>query len=436
MIPKTTIVLLLILLIWGCKNEPQSKKETISQQYIQREDKNPIYDLIIQKKETGENLANEFSYDSLIGLTEDEKSNLKKTGLENGYYLTNINFLKKTIDSIEFQVYYKISYGSELEKVVRIKRKDTIFDLSLALTGGDGGESWQEDTEFLNDSVFERRFVSKSMVVDDTYLVANSIDSIVKRYSYTNKLDLVEVRIDSFKTANTGFIDYPFEKITSNHELSKRDSLELLLFWRKTLSLNLDIINANLSNTVLDSLYSIRNQHIANASVMVSPDNLFKILTLHGMSYGAYDSPYWKSELLLSNGLTVKGIGFFDVEKIYIMPDGKYLILEESSSRPIQAYGVVTKTASLVSIQEKKIILHPFESHLDKNLKDGRLSISQMDFIRAKLFIEYDSIANEINYGYGTERGNDSVIYYNGKFKFQNGEFIQLNEQKEIKKRE
>lgn len=199
MIPKTTIVLLSTLLIWSCKNEPKSKKETISQQYAQREDKNPIYDLIIRKKETGENLATEFSYDSISSLTEHEKSNFKKTGLENGDYLTSMNFLEKAIDSIDFKVYYKISYGSELEKLVRIKREDTVFDLSLAFTGGDGGQSWLGDTQFLNDSIFQKINVFTETAIDNTHLMAYNIDSIITKYQYDSNLNFREIKKDSFR---------------------------------------------------------------------------------------------------------------------------------------------------------------------------------------------------------------------------------------------
>jgi len=115
---------------------PQNSKEKSQTNKV-----NPIFDLIIKKRETAEDLRKEFSYDSIVNLTEEEKSNYKKIGLDDGYYLTNMDFLKKVIDSIEFEVLYKISYGSELEKLIRIKRKDTVFDLSLAFTGGDGGQS-------------------------------------------------------------------------------------------------------------------------------------------------------------------------------------------------------------------------------------------------------------------------------------------------------
>ena len=198
---KKLITFLILLLIFGCKNQTQPRVESIPQNSkvkSQTNRVNPIFDLIINKKEKVEDLRKEFSYDSIVNLTEEEKSKYKKTGLEDGYYLINMDFLKKAIDSIEFEVFYKISYGSELEKLIRIKQKDTVFDLSLAFTGGDGGQSWQGETEFLNDSIFQKVNVFTETAIDNTHLMAYDTDSIITKYRYDSKLNFREIKKDSF----------------------------------------------------------------------------------------------------------------------------------------------------------------------------------------------------------------------------------------------
>lgn len=215
---RTTIKYLLIFLIFGCKNQP--KTELIfhnSQLELETKRINPIYDLIIRKKETAENLKEEFSYDSIISLTVDQKSKFKKIGLEDGLYLTSIDFLKNTIDSIDFEVYYRVSFGDQLEKLVRIKRKDTLFDLTLALSGGDGGQTWRKDLEFLNDSIFQVDEVYTETAIDNNHLMAYVTDSIVSKYKYDEKLNCREIKIDSFHI----YKEYPIYHKNLNDKIFK-----------------------------------------------------------------------------------------------------------------------------------------------------------------------------------------------------------------------
>lgn len=191
----------MLFLIFGCKNQTQPNTKPISrnfQQQPQTKKTNPIYGLIIRKKETAKNLRIEFNYDSIISLTEDQKSKYKNIGLNDGYYLTNIEFLKKPIDSIYFKIYYNISFSDQLEKLVRIKRKDTVFDLTLALTGGDGGQTWRQDLEFKNDSIFQVTRIFIETAIDNTHLMAYTTDSIIRKYKYDDRLNISEIKKDSF----------------------------------------------------------------------------------------------------------------------------------------------------------------------------------------------------------------------------------------------
>lgn len=198
---RTITTFLILLLIFGCKNKTQLKAESISQNSkveSQSNRVNPIFDLIINKRETAEDLKKEFSYDSIVSLSEEEKTKYKITGLEDGLYLTNIDFLKSTIDSINFKVYYRVSFGNQLEKLVRIQRKDTLFDLTLALTGGDGGQTWREDLEFLNDSIIQVNRIFTETAIDNTHLMAYSTDSIISKYQYDIEFNFEEIKKDSF----------------------------------------------------------------------------------------------------------------------------------------------------------------------------------------------------------------------------------------------
>jgi hypothetical protein len=189
---KLTTILIL-LSIFGCKNQPNNKSLSLTE--IENQPTESIFDLIINKKETAENLETEFNYDSISNLSEQDKLKFKKVGLNNGYYLTNYNFLKKPIDTLDFEIYYKMSFGDQLEKIV--KTKDSTFELILSKKGSDGQQSWYMNTEFLNDSVFIQTNVFKETAKDGNHSMAYNIDSTVTFYKFKN-LHYTEFKKDTF----------------------------------------------------------------------------------------------------------------------------------------------------------------------------------------------------------------------------------------------
>ncbi len=198
---RTTIKLLFLIFIFGCKNQPNNKIASLPEIKTEKSEKQAtesIFDLIINKKETAENLRKEFNYDSIISLTKEDKLKYRKIGLIDGYYLTNYNFLQKPINSIDFEIYYKISFGDQLEKKVKVKRKDTIFELTLSQTGSDGQQGWYLNTEFLNDSIFIQTDVFKETAKDGNHSMAYAIDSTITTYNYNKWLHYREIKIDSF----------------------------------------------------------------------------------------------------------------------------------------------------------------------------------------------------------------------------------------------
>jgi hypothetical protein len=200
---KIAISFTIIALIFGCKDQNKTNVEEIAVPVtkvdsIEKKKNESIFDLIINKKETAEKLVNEFSYDSIISFSKEEKLRYEKIGLNDGYYLTNFRFLKRPIDSIDFSIFYKISFGDQLEKILRVKLKDTIFDMTLALNGGDGGDTWYTRTEFINDSIFIKTSTYKQTAIENPHLMAYATDSIITKYYYDENLNFKEVKKDSF----------------------------------------------------------------------------------------------------------------------------------------------------------------------------------------------------------------------------------------------
>jgi len=195
------IKFLFLIFIFGCKNQPNNKIASLTEIKTEKSEKQAtesIFDLIINKKETAENLRKEFNYDSIISLTKEDKLKYKKIGLIDGYYLTNYNFLQKPFNSIDFEIYYKISFGDQLEKIVRRKQKDTIIELTLSQTGSDGQQGWYMNTEFLNDSIFIQTNVFKETAKDGNHSMAYAIDSTITTYNYNKWLNYRKIKIDSF----------------------------------------------------------------------------------------------------------------------------------------------------------------------------------------------------------------------------------------------
>ena len=260
------------------------------------------------------------------------------------------------------------------------------------------------------------------------------------------QLDVEEIIKDSLEINKGAFTDYPLEEIHSNYIMSHKDSLDLLHFWRKTAFSTLETENTNLSNSKIKTLLANHfdgDRSILVSSVYTSPDNMFKIFVGRGESCGAYCNPYWVSQIMLANGKIIENLGFKDLEHIYLMPDGKYLIKEKSFGRPASVYSEKTESATLISFKDNKINYHQIDYNYPKYneiLNDsiynpsGTLSLSQESFIETKHYLTYNKKSKKLSYSYATDFSFccqvDSIYAYKGEFEYKNGKFIHLTEHK------
>jgi hypothetical protein len=253
---------------------------------------------------------------------------------------------------------------------------------------------------------------------------------------------------DSLNSRNNEFVDYPINEIHSNFKTSYKDSLDLLRFWRKSAFSTLDTIDADFSNLKIKKLlsdYSDGDKGITVGRIYTSPDNLFKIVVGRGESCGAYCNPYWVSEIVFANGQIINDLNFKDIENIYLMPDGKYLIKEKSFGRPAAVYSETTTSATLISFESNKINYHRFDYNYPKYNEiqndsiynpSGKLSLSQEHFIETAQYLTFNNSSKKLSYGYATDFSYccqiDSVYAYTGEFEYKNGEFVHLTEQKKF----
>ncbi|MEM1336308.1 MAG: DUF1573 domain-containing protein [Bacteroidota bacterium] len=178
-----------------------------------------FFDLLRKKKYVSDTLRKKhFDFSKRFTKKEIVALNLDTTKLDlNTYYvLADEKFLKEQTDSVFFLMYYRHTYGDQLEKIVRIKRKDTVFDLTLSMIGGDGLDSYAKSTEFVNDSIFRVTSIESIALADDTYYMVDWIESIVTKYIYNQKLDLKEISKDTFNYRS---------EVTTNQFTGKREVL-------------------------------------------------------------------------------------------------------------------------------------------------------------------------------------------------------------------
>lgn len=124
-----------------------------------------------------------------------------KIGLNEYYKTSNESFLEIEIDENkkiepQFIIYYKHSYGDQLEKFLRIQNKDRSTDFILAMKGGD---SFTEkiNTEFINDSIFKKTIVFIESNNETGKNLEFSVDSIITTYKYNKLFEFKEIEKDS-----------------------------------------------------------------------------------------------------------------------------------------------------------------------------------------------------------------------------------------------
>lgn len=177
-----------------------------------------LFDLIHHKKETASNLPKNFDFSKNYTKKELEALDLDpvKIGADEYYFLSEQDFLEEEIEGLSFQVYYRHFYGNQLEKILRVQRMDTVFDITLAGKYSNGSDDSTLSTEFRRDNNFREVRSKTQMIKDDPNFMAYYIDSVSTFYYYNDRFDLTE---------NTEFSLRYYKEIKENPETGKQDTL-------------------------------------------------------------------------------------------------------------------------------------------------------------------------------------------------------------------
>ncbi len=167
---------------------------------------NYVYDLMNNRKESPEkfpkNIHELFPKPDPKYQPTDSTSNTF-----NGNYYPDELFMERNGPNFFTQLFYRRQFGDQIEKVVQITHNDTTREITLAMIGGDS-DSYKLSSEFVNDTLFIATLVNGETIKDDNERMAYGYDSIIKKYNYTNHLELQLIAQDTFKFEKEYFNRY------------------------------------------------------------------------------------------------------------------------------------------------------------------------------------------------------------------------------------
>lgn len=243
--------------------------------------KEHLFHLIKNKKEIADDLPRNFDFSENFTEKEREALNLQpeKIGSNEYYFLSDQKFLKEEIEDISFQIYYRNFYGNQLEKILRVKRTDTIYDITLSGIYSNGLDSSSLLTEFRNDMRFKKSWADLITVKDEPNIRAYNIDSIWTFYHFDNQLNL---------TKETASSSRYYKEIKENPETGKQDTLLEEMFSLGKINerqLVCGIIYSNYRNTLPEkiSIYSVNDnqrkllESFVNAGAYIDKMELFSL---------------------------------------------------------------------------------------------------------------------------------------------------------------
>ncbi|WP_420574720.1 XAC2610-related protein [Kordia sp.] len=210
----------IILFIFSCNNQKQPKNEKLALTETEKPEvqKQPsLFDVLVHRQETPMQFSDHvlptldfsrrFTSKEILALQLDTSSIDKNEY----YFLTDKKFVTRAIDSTKYLIYYKLQYGDQLAKILRVQHKDTLFDVILAMHGGDGNDQYKTTSTFINDSIFISTHTktsgdliqSKNNGKESTYEYYT--DSIISRYQYNQSFQLKLLQKDTFQFSKQTF---------------------------------------------------------------------------------------------------------------------------------------------------------------------------------------------------------------------------------------
>lgn len=317
------ILYIFLFVFLTCNNKKTETTKTVSE--VVSEEVKPIenirpktlFDLIRNKKETAHNLPKDFDFSK--NYTEKELKALHldpaKIDANEYYFLSEQKFLEEEIEGLSFQIYYRHFYGNQLEKILRVQRADTVFDITLAGKYSNGSDGSTLSTEFRGDNRFREVRSKTQMIKDDPHFMAYYIDSVGTFYNYNHRLDLTE---------DTKFSSRYYQEIKENPETGKRDTLF----------------------EAIASLGKIQNtEFLYGVSYVPNFGNLPETITI----YSKNKNEKTRLEIIETNGAYIDDVELFTIDKNHFIYIGMF---ETSGMAHSRFYAVDTKKMVLSEVEQ------------------------------------------------------------------------------------
>lgn len=193
----------------------------------------------------------------------------------------------------------------------------------------------------------------------------------------------------------------------------------------------------------IDSVLGTWQVSYLDGKVYQPDDGAFKIYTVEGEGCGAYCNPFWESFVKMKSGKYIFDMPFTNITAIHILTDGKYLLIEETYTRPAGFYTTSNFTVVLFSVNKDSITFHPVQynypywgENIDEYTTIGSLSFFQPHYLDAEQYMYFDTTTYRLYYQYADDPAlsngfNDTAKaeVFTGYFEYINGELI-LQEEK------
>ena len=247
-----------------------------------------------------------------------------------------------------------------------------------------------------------------------------------------------------------GFLFCSIQVVAQNEPKPETDSSILMRHIRETRiefameEFSDHSFNSGLTEEEIDSLLWLNRIRVSGGRVIYSPDSAFRIFIVNCESCGGYCNPFWRSWLHFNDGsgYVLNNPGFDDVDTVYRMPDGKYLVIESALFRTATDF-TTSFSAKLFSLTDYKLQWIPFpqtpSGKTVKNEPSGSFTTHQeYSSEKYKHFVQYDSVSGRLNYQHviyldpQQRIDYDYAYVYSGYYQYTNGSFIHKNEDRFI----
>ncbi len=215
--------------------------------------------------------------------------------------------------------------------------------------------------------------------------------------------------------------------------MAKPDSDSLILA-RHVAQLKMSLLDLHTEDTIapatLDSLLADAHSSIPEATVATSPDGKVKFFIITEDFCGAYCHYEYVSFVHLANGKLLVGASqLHPIDSIYILPDGKYLLLQSWGERAFSACSEYVQSATILSLRGDSIVEHAGIASSDTDYIPIEFKTSFVYYPNPS-YLYYDQHRQTLYYQYGKPCSYDEMILevHTGTLHYQHGVFVPVRD--------